>query len=73
MFLGHTDFYFKLTHKKKHVSLGIIYIAFCIEDSLAGRDLFNALEAIASENPDDIQFGSVDWLWERHLNVALQI
>ncbi len=56
------------------VEYRIAYIALCIEDSLAGRDLFEALEAIALLNPDYIQFGSSDWFWKRHLNsYALQV
>jgi hypothetical protein len=56
------------------VEYRIAYLALCIEDSLAGRGLFEELEAIASGNPEYIQFGSADWFWERHLNsYAIQV
>jgi hypothetical protein len=52
----------------------IAYLALCIEVSMAGRNLFDDSEAIASINPEYIQFGSADWFWERHLNsYALQV
>jgi hypothetical protein len=56
------------------VEYRIAYLALCIENSSAGKDLFDELEAIASDNPDYIQFGSADWFWERHHNsYALQV
>jgi hypothetical protein len=56
------------------VEYRIAYLALCIEDSLAGRGLFDELEAIALANPEYIQFGSADWFWERHLNsYAIQV
>lgn len=56
------------------VEYRIAYLALCIEDSLAGRGLFDELEEIVSIDPEYIQFGSADWFWERHLNsYALQV
>ena len=56
------------------VEYRIAYLALCIEASLAGKNLFDELEAIALSNPEYIQFGSADWFWERHLNsYAIQV
>jgi hypothetical protein len=58
----------------EYVEYRIAYLALCIEDSSAGRDLFNDLRVIASGNREYIQFGSADWFWERHLNsYAIQV
>ena len=54
--------------KSEDVEYRIAYLALCIEDSLAGKGLFAELEAIASINPEYIQFGSADWFWEQHPN-----
>ncbi len=56
------------------VEYRIAYIAFCIENSTAGRGLFNALKAITHVDPENIQFGCAEWFWERQLNsYALQV
>ena len=46
----------------------IAYIAVCIENSIDGRTLRDALAGIARLEPAYIQFGSATWFWERHLN-----
>lgn len=52
----------------------IAYLALCLADNHAGRALFDALAKIPHLDPDNIQFGSADWFWERHLNsYALQV
>lgn len=52
----------------------IAYIAFCLENSPAGRTLRDALERIPAAAPDDIQFCTVDWFRERYPNnFALQV
>ncbi|MGD8520817.1 MAG: hypothetical protein PVF56_06695 [Desulfobacterales bacterium] len=71
------------THNTEPLPLGesidnieyrIAYLALCLEDSPAGRDLFDELGEITSVDPDYLQFGSADWFWERHLNsYALQV
>jgi hypothetical protein len=50
------------------VEYRIAYLAICIEDSQAGRKLFDELQAITSIDPEYIQFGSADWFWERQPN-----
>jgi hypothetical protein len=56
------------------VEYRIAYLAFCIEDSAPGRELFNNLREITSVDPNYIQFGSADWFWERQVNsYALQV
>lgn len=58
----------------ENVEYRIAYLALCIEDSPAGRDLFDELGEITSVDPEYIQFGSADWFWERRLNsYALQV
>jgi hypothetical protein len=56
------------------VEYRIAYIALCIEDSAPGKTLFDEMQAIAATDPENIQFGSADWFWERQLNsYALQV
>lgn len=43
-------------------------MAFCLESSQFGIELFNALSRIPEIDPDFVQFGSADWFWERYLN-----
>ena len=61
-------------HDVGSVKYRIAYIAFCIENSTAGRHLHAALEKITAIDPDYVQFGSPGWFWQRHLNYyALQV
>lgn len=56
------------------VKYRIAYLALCIENSSAGRDLYSGLEEIAALDPQYIQFGSPDWFWSRHRNsYAVQV
>jgi hypothetical protein len=56
------------------VEYRIAYIALCIEGSAPGKALFDEMQAIAATDPENIQFGSADWFWERQLNsYALQV
>jgi hypothetical protein len=58
----------------EYVEYRVAYLAMCIENSSAGRDLFNDLDAIASGDREYIQFGSADWFWKNHLNsYAIQV
>jgi hypothetical protein len=50
------------------VTYRIAYMAFCLESSQFGIELFNALSRIPEIDPDFVQFGSADWFWERYLN-----
>jgi hypothetical protein len=52
----------------------IAYMAVCIENGAAGRRLMEALKQVADLDPQNIQFGSAEWFWRRHVNsYALQV
>lgn len=56
------------------VEYRIAYIAFCIENSAAGRRLFKALKEITGIDPENIQFCCAEWFWKRQINsYALQV
>jgi hypothetical protein len=56
------------------VEYRIAYIAFCIEKSVWGRMLFEALKSIADIDPENIQFCCAEWFWEQQVNsYALQV
>jgi len=56
------------------VEYRIAYIAFCIENSLLGRGLFESLKKITAIDPDNIQFCCAEWFWKRQVNsYALQV
>jgi hypothetical protein len=56
------------------VEYRIAYIAFCLENSDAGRGLFEALKEITAIDPEYIQFCSAEWFWKRQVNsYALQV
>jgi hypothetical protein len=56
------------------VEYRIAYIAFCIENSLMGRGLFEALKEITAIDPEKVQFCCAEWFWERQVNsYALQV
>ena len=50
------------------VEYRIAYLALCVKDSAAGRELRAEMERIASIDSANIQFGSADWFWERQVN-----
>ncbi len=56
---------------KKNISkvkYRIAYIAFCIENSLMGKELFEALKEITAIDPENIQFFCAEWFWKRQVN-----
>lgn len=56
------------------VEYRIAYIAFCLENSDAGRTLFKALKGITAIDPEYIQFCSAEWFWNQQVNsYALQV
>ena len=56
------------------VDYRIAYIAFGVEHSEAGQRLLEELKALTRIDPDNIQFGSVEWFWQRQVNsYALQV
>ena len=50
------------------VEYRIAYIAFCLDYSDSGRNLFEALKGITAIDPEYIQFGSAEWFWDRQVN-----
>ncbi len=60
--------------KINRVEYRIAYIAFCIDNSEAGRKLLEKLPKITSIDPENIQFCSARWFWRRQVNsYALQV
>ncbi len=56
------------------VKYSIAYVAFCIENSSAGRDLAHDLAQVPSIDPEYIQFGCAEWFWKQQVNTyALQV
>ena len=56
------------------VEYRIAYVALCLEDSDAGKQLFNELSRVPVIGPDTIQFGCAEWFWKDHVNsYALQV
>lgn len=56
------------------VEYRIAYIAFCIENSLLGRELLGSFHKIIAIDPANIQFCCAEWFWERQVNsYALQV
>jgi hypothetical protein len=61
-------------HDVGAVKYRIAYLALCVENSIEGRRLRAALEAIPTIDPEYVQFGSPEWFWDRHVNsYALQV
>ncbi len=64
----------KYSSEIEKVNYRIGYVAFCIQDSAAGRQLHQDLEKLTKIDPEYIQFGSADWFWERCANsYAIQV
>jgi hypothetical protein len=52
----------------------LAYICWCIENSDAGRRLLKGFQDITLIDPQNIQFCSAEWFWERQVNTyALQV
>ena len=63
-----------ITNSIETVEYRIAYIALCVENSTFGKNLIEALKQITIIDPENIQFGSADWFWERQKNTyALQV
>lgn len=58
----------------KAVEYRIAYLAFCIENSIPGRELLKRLSDVEALDTEYIQFCSADWFWEQQINsYALQV
>jgi hypothetical protein len=56
------------------VEYRIAYIAFCIENSILGRTLFESLKKITAIDPKYVQFCCAEWFWKKQINsYALQV
>jgi hypothetical protein len=56
------------------VEYRIAYIAFCIENSHLGKELFWSFKEITAIDPKNVQFCCAEWFWKRQVNsYALQV
>jgi hypothetical protein len=56
------------------VEYRIAYVACCIDNGEAGRDLLDKLKKIVAIDPQNVQCCSARWFWERQVNsYALQV
>ena len=56
------------------VEYRIAYIAFCIENSVLGRGMYEILQKFTAIDPENIQFCCAEWFWQRQVNsYALQV
>jgi hypothetical protein len=56
------------------VEYRIAYIAFCIENSSEGKELFAVLKKVTDIDPKNIQFCCAEWFWKKQINsYALQV
>jgi hypothetical protein len=56
------------------VEYRIAYVAFCIENSLRGKELLESLGEITDIDPGNVQFCCAEWFWKRQVNsYALQV
>ena len=63
-----------ITDTIAEVEYRIAYVALCVENSVSGRILLNALKRIVSVDPENIQFCCAEWFWRRQVNsYALQV
>jgi hypothetical protein len=46
----------------------IAYLAVCLRDNEAGRELFEDLRRMEGIDPGYVQFGSADWFWGHQVN-----
>ena len=50
------------------VEYRVAFIAFCIENSLLGKELLKSLREITALDPENIQFSCAEWFWKRQIN-----
>ncbi len=50
------------------VQYRIAYLAFCLENSRRGRDLWRSLARVPMIDLEYVQFGSADWFWDLRVN-----
>ena len=58
----------------EQVEYRIAYVCICVENSEPGKGLLELLRQTVMIDPDNIQFGSAEWFWDRQVNsYALQV
>jgi hypothetical protein len=50
------------------VEYRLAYLALSLQDSAAGRTLYDDLKAVPAIDPDYVQFGCADWFWQQQVN-----
>jgi hypothetical protein len=50
------------------VDYRVAYLALCIQNTAPGRTLFQELRALASIDPEYVQFGCAGWFWRGQVN-----
>ncbi len=56
------------------VDYRIAYLALCVDNNRAGKDLLSLLRSVVTIDEDNIQFGSAHWFWKRQPNTfVLQV
>ncbi len=46
----------------------IAYVTLCIENSISGRRLLEALKRISAIDPENVQLCCAEWFWKRQVN-----
>ena len=63
-----------VTNTIARVEYKIAYIAFCVENSHLGRELFESFKEITAIDQENVQFCCAEWFWKRQINsYALQV
>ena len=56
------------------VEYRIAYLALCLENSESGKTFLQELKGLEQIDPQNIQFGSAVWFWQRQINsYAIQV
>ena len=50
------------------VDYRIAYLAVCVQNNEPGRELLQDLRELTTIDPENIQFGSAQWFWDRQKN-----
>jgi hypothetical protein len=59
---------------KGKIEYRIAYIAFCIDNSASGKELFEKLKEVTFIDSENIQFCCAEWFWNYQINsYALQV
>jgi len=53
-----------LTHSIDKVEYRIAYLAICLDNIAAGKEIFDALQSLTDIDPENVQFGCAEWFWK---------